>query len=152
MPDEPHKPRFSVDGRIENLERALKEQRLESELARHDALEAARMTAPGIRRKRKTINVAIVAIAVVALGIGLYFLLRPAPGPEVGGLEDDGWALPGVEPLPDAPELPDLEKLERERQAKKRRGGGKRVKTAVPDLLEAFGEGDETDPTAGLPE
>ena len=122
------------DQNLKALQAQLEEERLKTTMAREEALAAARMTHPEIKRKRRTVNVLIIGGAVVVLGVVLYFVLRPAPAVQHHG-DDDAWSLPPVEPLPDAPDLPDLTK-----KATTARPHGGTTKAKQRDLLGDIGE------------
>jgi hypothetical protein len=120
--------------RIDDLARQLEAEKMKTALAREEALASARMTHPEIKRKRRTLNVVIIGAAVVVLGVLLFIMLRPGERAERHS-DDDAWSLPPPEPLPDAPELPDLTKKE----AKTPHHGGT-TKTKQRDLLGDIGE------------
>jgi len=139
----PEKPRSSLDGRIDALHRQLEDERMRGVLAREEALAAARMTHPEIKTKRRVLNLLIVGAAIVALGVVLYFMLRPPPAAERRA-DDAAWSLPPLEALPDAPELPDL--TPKAVKARPRPTGSGPAKTKVRDILGDIGEDPGTDP------
>jgi hypothetical protein len=135
----PEPPRTSLDARVDELHRRLEEEKMRSALAREEGLAAARMTHPEIKRKRRTVNVLIVGAAVLVLGVVFYFMFRPGPKAEHHA-DDAAWSLPPPEPLPDAPELPDLSK-----KATTARPHVHSKSTAPRDILGDIGE-DTRDP------